>query len=208
MEPGVDDKSVRPARGRPRTAGLEERVLAATRRVVAARGYDATTLDDIAADAAVSKGSIYRRWSSKGVLVYEACIASGDDLPQVIDTGDIRADLVAIAMLTVESFRTGAQALFTKIAAEAQRDPVLTDLLRTRFFQPRSDAIVRRVERAVERGELTAGIEVELVPAVLNGSQQYMWAVRERTLTDPEVDALVDSIIGPFLPPEHFVSSR
>src|SRR5688572_33418303 len=87
-------------RGRPRTEGLDQRVLDATRDSIATRGYDATTVDHIAAHAGVSKGSIYRRWPSKGVLIYDACVATSDDLSKVIDSGDIRRDLIGIARLT------------------------------------------------------------------------------------------------------------
>jgi AcrR family transcriptional regulator len=189
-------------RGRPRTPGLEERVLAATRRVVIERGYVDATLDEIAAEAEVSKGSIYRRWPTKGVLVYDACLARPDELQAVIDTGDIRADLVAVAMLTAKAFRRKQQReLMAQVFADAARDPELMELLRTRFFAPRSDVIVRRVELAVERGELSPDINVALVPALLNGSQQYLWSIRQRTLTDDEVGDLVDMIIGAALLP-------
>ena len=185
-------------RGRPRAAGVDERVLEATRRVVAERGYDATTVDDIARAAGVSKGSIYRRWPSKGVLVYDACLARSDELPQVIDSGDIRADLVAVATLTAHSFRERTRhGIFESVLADAQRDADLMELLRTRFFAPRSDVIVRRVELAIERGELRGDFNVELVPALINGSQQYLLGVRERILDDVELEELIDLIIGP-----------
>src|SRR4029078_9556601 len=80
-------------RGRPRAEGVEERVLESTREIVAPGGYRATTVDDIARRAGVSRGSIYRRWPSKGVLVYAACIASTDELPDVIDTCEVRGAL-------------------------------------------------------------------------------------------------------------------
>ena len=35
-----------------------------------------------------------------------------------------------------------------------------------------------------------------LVPALLNGSQQYVWGMRGRALTDAEIIDLVDMIIG------------
>ena len=60
-------------------------------------------------------------------------------------------------------------------------DPELMEMLRARFFAPRSDAVVRRVELAVERGELLPGIDAELVPAVLTGALQYTRRVRSRS---------------------------
>jgi AcrR family transcriptional regulator len=175
-------------------------VLDATRRVTAERGYEAATVDEIAQAAGVSKGSVYRRWPTKGLLVYDACFASGDELPSVIDSGDIRADLVAVALLTTVSYgESGGRDLFRHIAADAQRDPDLMELLRTRFFAPRSDAIVERIEVAIKRGELRPGINVGLVPALLNGSQEYIWAVRGRALGEDEVRDLVEMIVGQWI---------
>ena len=172
-------------------------LLKAAFREVAEKGFSDTTLDDIARRAGVSRGSIYRRWPSKGVLVYAACVASTDVLPDVIDTGDVRADLVAVATLTSRSFADARQQeLVTQILADAHGDPELMGLLREQFFTPRSDRIVRRVELAIARGELDARVNATLVPALLNGSQQYVWGLRGRTLTDDEIVDLVDMVIG------------
>ncbi len=195
------DEQGPPRRGRPRTAGLDDRVLEATRRSIAEHGYTATTVDGIATSAEVSKGSIYRRWPAKGVLVYDACVAANDELPQVIDTGDIRADLLAVARLASgpPSGTAGAEVV-SHILADAATDPDLMEMLRVRFFLPRSDAIVRRVEVAVERGELAPGIDAPLVPAVLTGALQYTRRVRSRSLTDEELEHLVDMVLGGHLP--------
>lgn len=192
---GSDETSPRVARGRPRTEGLDERVLAATREAVERQGYTATTVDQIAAAAGVSKGSIYRRWPTKGVLAYDACIASPDQLGEVIDSGDIRADLLAIARITAGGYSHDSTVV-SEVLAEAANDAALREMLRSRFFEPRSDAIVRRVELAIERGEAPAGLNPQLVPAVLNGAQQYQWGVRSRTLDEAELHQLVDMILG------------
>src|SRR3954451_7431761 len=95
-----------PRRGRPRDEGLAGRVLAATREIVARDGYLVATVEEIAARAGVSKGSIYRRWPTKGVLVYEACIVDEDGLADLADSGDITEDLVQIASMTTRGFRS------------------------------------------------------------------------------------------------------
>jgi AcrR family transcriptional regulator len=201
MPSTADHKDLRAgARGRPRVEGLDQRVIQATQEAVAESGYDAATVDQIAAAAGVSKGSIYRRWPTKGVLVYDACIASNDDLPGVIDSGDIRVDLIAIARLTASTYRAGGSDVLQRILADAAADPHLLQMLRERFFAPRSDAIITRVTLAVERGELRPGLDASLVPAVLNGAQQYLWGVRERALDDTELAELVDMAIARHLP--------
>ena len=196
---GAGNLPVRNGRGRPRTEGLDERVLTAAREAVRDRGYPATTVDQIAATAGVSKGSIYRRWPTKGVLLYDACIATTDELAAVIDSGDIEADLLAVAGLTAQGI-AGTDGVFTYVLADAATDPALMEMLRTRFFQPRSDAIIRRVELAVERGELRPGLDPGLVPAVLNGAQEYMRGVRGRALDEAELRELVAMAIGAHVP--------
>lgn len=197
--PADGSPPARPSRGRPRTEGLDERVLHATRDAVRRHGYHATTVEQIAATAGVSKGSIYRRWPTKGVLVYDACIATLDELPAVIDSGDIEADLLAVARLTAQGVAS-ADDVVVHVLADASHDPALMDMLRTRFFQPRSDVIVRRVELAIERGELRPGLDAGLVPAVLNGAQEYMRGVRSRALDEAELRQLVAMVIGAHLP--------
>jgi AcrR family transcriptional regulator len=171
-------------------------VLTATKRIVAANGYTAATVDQIAAEAGVAKGSIYRRWPSKGVLVYDAMVRN-DELPKVIDTGDIAADLTAIAMITNRGFRSRShRTVLDHVLGDAASDPHLAELLRTRFFAPRSAAIAQRVRLAVERGELRPDVDPALVPAVLNGSQQYWWGVWRRPMTGDEIRGLVALVLG------------
>lgn len=186
-----------PRRGRPRTEGLDERVLAATREVVTRDGYGAATIDEIARVAGVSKGSIYRRWPTKGVLVYQACVVNDDALAALVDSGDVADDLVEIAMMTARGQRSGAQHdVLRQVFADAARDPQLATLLRERFFAPRSEAIAERARRAIGRGELRADLDPALVPAIINGAQQYWRTVWDRPMTDAEVRALVGVIVG------------
>jgi len=58
-------------RGRPRTGGRREDVLAAALALFAERGFHGTAIPDIAARAGVAAGSIYRHFASKEALVNE-----------------------------------------------------------------------------------------------------------------------------------------
>ncbi len=187
----------RRGRGRPRTAGVDERVLAAARALEREVGYDATSVEAIAERAGVAKTAIYRRWPNKGVLLYEAVLGSAAAHPSVPDTGAIRADLIAILAANAESFRSPSRrGLVAALLADALRDPNLAELLRTRFFGPRADAIVARVERAIARGELAPGLDAGMVPVLLTGSLQYLWLVRGRSLDEADLERVVDAVLG------------
>src|SRR3954465_3774333 len=58
--------------GRPRDAAIDEAIILATRDRLVRDGYSQMTIGDIAADAKVSRPTLYRRWSTKFALVVDA----------------------------------------------------------------------------------------------------------------------------------------
>ncbi|MCK9899611.1 MULTISPECIES: TetR/AcrR family transcriptional regulator [Parafrankia] len=83
-----------PARrpGRPRDTSIDERALAATRELLVERGFDATTIQAVAAHSGVHASAIYRRWGSRIELIEEATFP-GLSPPSVQPTGNLHRDL-------------------------------------------------------------------------------------------------------------------
>src|SRR6476660_7423153 len=86
-------------RQRPRIKnGRKKKTLDATVAVVAELGYDRLTMDAVATAAKASKATLYRRWSTKAELVVDAISrAKGCPMPEDVDTGSLRGDLVSMA---------------------------------------------------------------------------------------------------------------
>jgi AcrR family transcriptional regulator len=188
-------------RGRPRSTDIDDRVLRAARAIELEVGYDATTVEAIAGQAGVTKTTIYRRWPNKGVLLYEARFGPVDQHPGVPDTGDLRADLLAVLRDNASALRSDAvRGLVAALSSEALTDERVAEALRTRFFGPRADAITQRVETAVARREVRATIDASMVPALLTGPLQYLWVVRDSALDDDDLARIVDAVVGPHLP--------
>jgi len=195
------DPATRRGRGRPRAEGIDERVLAAARAIEAEVGYDATSVEAIAERAGVAKTAIYRRWPNKGALLYEAVLGRVEAHPDIPDTGRVRADLLAVLTANAAGFRSPtARGLVAALSADALTDPRLAAILRERFFGPRADAIVARVEAAIARGELLPSVDPGMVPVLLTGSLQYLWLVRGSQLDDADLARVVDAVLGPHLP--------
>jgi AcrR family transcriptional regulator len=188
-------------RGRPRAVDVDDRVVEAARVLEREVGYDGVTVEAIAARAGVAKTAIYRRWPGKAALLYEAVLGPVDAHPVVPDTGDVRADLLDVLRANAVGFRGAAtRALIAALSSEALRDERVAELLRTRFFGPRADAISARVATAVARRELRPTIDAGVVPALLTGPLQYLWVVRGSALDDDDLARIVDAVIGPHLP--------
>ncbi len=58
--------------GRPRSERAHQAILDAANEILEERGFVDLTIDEIAQRAGVSKTTIYRRWPTKGTLVFEA----------------------------------------------------------------------------------------------------------------------------------------
>jgi AcrR family transcriptional regulator len=61
------------ARSVPATNGMPERLAASALKLFSERGINAVSVDDIAADAKVTKGSLYWHYDSKDALIKAAC---------------------------------------------------------------------------------------------------------------------------------------
>lgn len=201
MDPSTSSDQPPRRRGRPRSVDVDDRVLAAARALEREVGYDGTTIEAVAERAGVAKTAIYRRWPNKTMLLYEAVLAPADQHPAVPDTGDIRADMLAVLHANASGYGVEAQrGLIAAITSAALRDERVADLLRTRFFGRRADAIGARVATAVARGELRATIDTAMVPALLTGPLPYLRVVRGSALDDDDLARIVDAVIGPHLP--------
>ena len=78
--------------GRERPPPIDERVLEATRHLLAEVGFDATTMQAITEQSGVHASAVYRRWPSRIEIIEEA-VFPGFESFIVPATGDLRRDL-------------------------------------------------------------------------------------------------------------------
>ncbi len=159
----------RRGRGRPRDPETDGRITTAAAELMLERGFDRTTVDDVAARAGVGKATVYRRWPSKedlAVAAMETLYAT--EFPEP-DTGSIETDLAASyrAALTFVNTPQGAAFLRTSIA-ESVRDGRIAALYRA--TTERREAHSRATfERAIARGEVRPDIDVDCAVQWLGG---------------------------------------
>ena len=74
------------------------------------RGIDSTSMDAIAEASGVSKATIYKHWQDKDALCMEVMgyLHGLDEEPPVFDSGDLRADLIALLAVSAGSRPPGA----------------------------------------------------------------------------------------------------
>jgi AcrR family transcriptional regulator len=166
-------------------------VLDATVAELAAHGYEALTVEQVAARAGVHKTTLYRRWGGKRGLVADAVEAFAAGAVDVPDTGSVDEDMARwarslVAMLTARDSGAVVRALFSTGETPETRD------LRRRFYRTRSALVVPIVERAVRRGELPPGTDAaEVIRQV--GAPLYS---RFLVIAEPLTPAAADLAAG------------
>jgi AcrR family transcriptional regulator len=144
-----------------RDLALREAALA----LLAEVGYDRLTMDAVAARARAGKTTIYRRWQGKAELVVDA-LNSLKGVPEVPDTGSLRRDLRALAAsITSAESQFGAQVTIGMVNALAH-DGELRRVFGEKFIAPRMAGFRTVFERAVARGEMPGGHDLDLLARV------------------------------------------
>ncbi|GAA2119020.1 TetR/AcrR family transcriptional regulator [Actinomadura napierensis] len=119
-------------------------------------GYEALSVEAVAAEARMSKATIYRQWGGKPELVIAAVRALGPLDVDGIDTGDLRGDLKAyIAQYHVMSAMD--RGMNRAMVHAVHRDPRLMEAVRQAVITPGLAALDVILARAVGRGEVAAG---------------------------------------------------
>ncbi|HEX6454293.1 MAG TPA: TetR/AcrR family transcriptional regulator [Trebonia sp.] len=158
-------------RGRPRSEPARQAILAAAADLLLARGLSAVSMDAIAERAGVSKATIYRWWPTKETLALDALYEQlTEPNPEPPDTGSLEGDLSLLLSGWMKRARSAPYArVIGALVTEAATDPSFGELYRARYVEPRRAQARIVVARAVERGDLPAGIDVEATLDLLYG---------------------------------------
>jgi AcrR family transcriptional regulator len=190
-------------RGRPRSRSADKAIVDATLELLAERGFQAATIDAIAARAGVGRNTIYRRWSGKEELIADAIRELGADLD--MNEGD---DLYSVLLDWIRDFtRVFSDPLFGRILpavlGELERNPSFAVAYADRVVRPRREALVELLERAAERGELRRGADVDQIVDLLAGAPFVrLLPIGLPPLTERYAEKLLETIwygIGPTL---------
>jgi AcrR family transcriptional regulator len=190
-----------PANSGPDPARRSERsrtaILDATRDLVLKVGYDAMSIEAIAATAGVGKQTIYRWWPSKAAVVLDMWAPDIHEQISFPDTGDLAADLKAQIKAVIDlgndpffgpSFRA--------LVADSQHDEALATQLLDRIFLPRIAACKERLRRGQEAGQLAPDVDLDLAIDLFYGGFYHRYLLRVAPLTHAHADAVVDAALA------------
>jgi AcrR family transcriptional regulator len=192
------DQDLRPARWRRRREARPQELLEAALSVFAEKGFTAARLDEIAARAGVSKGTLYLYFPSKEALL-EALIDAAI-LPRIERVERLAARwpgssarlLRTIARMVARVLRHERIVAFPKLViAEATNFPAFAERYRRRVIDRGVALLAGVIARGIERGELRpvdpgTAARLFVAPVLFAAIWQTCFARPDAPALDPE----------------------
>jgi len=152
--------------GRPRSEASHQAIIQATVELLVENGYGSLTMEGVRTRAGVGKATIYRRWASKEALILDALRTTNAPIP-VPDEGSVRADLMVYTDAVVERFGAdrASDVLPHLIEASCYDEELRASL--DGYLRERQSTTRFILHRGIERGELPAETDVDLITDVI-----------------------------------------
>ncbi|WP_370328053.1 TetR/AcrR family transcriptional regulator [Euzebya sp.] len=177
---------------RPQDPEISARLLAAAAQLRDEVGYDAVTMEAVAARAGVGKPALYRRWPTKAQLYFEISVAIGAPPPDPPDTGTLRGDLLPLVRLLHDSMAHLDRDAVGEQVGQMIKDPAFSRDVYERTFRPMIDQLMVIWDRAVARGEVRR--DLDGWQAISSLASTIHWRTMVYGL-DVDVEQLVDVLL-------------
>jgi AcrR family transcriptional regulator len=167
----------------------KQRIIQAAEQLFRTRRFHEITLDEIAREADVGKGTIYLYFSDKEDLIFQAAVAGFDEmcglLRENVSEGVAFRDGLLRICETISAFFRKRRPLFRLILSESSRAMESNRAgLRQRWQERRktmTEAVASVIERGVASGEIRRDIPSEILAEFLLGMlRTRSWELEDR----------------------------
>jgi hypothetical protein len=118
------------------------------------------------------------------------------DLADVPDTGtlrgDVRATVAAVAAWVTEP---PFSRILPDLVAEAVRTPELAEAMASTIGEPRRALARGKLERAIDRGELPAGTDLEMAQDLVAALVYWRMVVRQAPVEPDYLDRVTETVL-------------
>lgn len=187
-QPTLDAVRERPG---GRSARVRDAVIDAVRAELLEGGYGSLSHAAVAKRAGVDRATVYRRWPSRARLAMDALIGLAEANVQMPDTGSIEEDLRGLAESVATLLGDASVIRLMQAFAAAQGDDPDLREIAAGFWNVRLAAGSHMIERAVERGEIDAVEDPDLVLEMLLAPLYFRALLDGRPIDDAFVEASV-----------------
>jgi AcrR family transcriptional regulator len=178
---------------------VRDNILGVTLSLLERLGYSAVTTDLIAAEAQVSKTTIYRHWRTKQQVVVDAMRRRLPNL-DVPELGSAEAEVRWILEHRLEDYRNpGTLRLVGGLVGAAVSDHRLKPIF-DEWVENLSRAIRQVIQRGMARGDVRPDLDIFALETLIAGVVSRT-VILQKSFTQPTIDEIVGLIAVAFAPP-------
>jgi AcrR family transcriptional regulator len=175
-------------------------ILAAALDLVGEVGYTKLSIEGIAARAGVGKQTIYRWWSSKGAVLFDAFLTLNEgqdgEVQALPDSGDLEADLKLVLRATVAELNEPRyDEPMRALSTEITHDPALAAAYAERLDGPLKQLKRERLRSAQRAGQLAEELDLDVAIEMVWGPLLNRWLHRSGPLTPEYADRVVETAL-------------
>jgi AcrR family transcriptional regulator len=187
----------------PRRRGdaLHAAIYEATLDELTAVGYAELKMEHVANRARASKGSLYRRWSSRAELVADAVHHTIPSCAERPDTGSVREDLLGCLRGFATLLNGPSGEAIRGLMADTIRNPDLMEVVRARFVDPGVGLFLEVLRRGAARGEVRATALTWRIASLGPDLLREYFLVHRTPIPDRVLIEMVDEVIIPLIRP-------
>ncbi len=184
--------------GRPRSLQAQQAILDATLTFLATEGFEAMSIEAIAAAAGVGKQTIYRWWVSKEALVIDAIKSLQQTHNPVVETGSLREDFLVMARNAFQTLsEPDARGFVLNLLAMMTTHPHIYQAFYDQALAPRFGQLAQMIRRAQARGEVRQDLDANEIIGLLAGPfwSHLLFNARNTPAAPDLPERLVDAIL-------------
>jgi AcrR family transcriptional regulator len=194
---GRGSQSPGAGRGRPRDTRRREAVIAATRELLVAEGYDVVTLSEVARRAGVSRPYMYDNWGTKFSLVEEVIFGAAYPEPKFNERtafADAFTELVR-AMVRIQSDPAYLAGL-PGLASELYNRPDLVAQIEENYIAPIRATYIDLIDRGKAEGIVRGDVDGSALLDTVRGAVMLHTVINPALGESALIEHLCSIILG------------
>jgi AcrR family transcriptional regulator len=181
--------------GRPRSDQSRKAILKSTLKLVEKYGFHELCIEDIAANAGVSKATVYRWWPNKAELVLDAFLSVVEAELHFERGIPIRNSLRAQMIRLSRLFSGKVGSVLSAVIGAGQSEPEMLATFRRRWIEPRRIEAKAILREAMDRGEIRSELSPDAILDVLYGAIYFRFLIGRDKLSDKFVDEVLNMVL-------------
>jgi AcrR family transcriptional regulator len=170
-------------------------ILEATGAILIEAGASAVTIEQVSERSGVAKTTIYRHFSSRSRLIFEAFESLLQSHLPAAGQGPIREQLVSLVRSLIAALTQAKWSPAVPSLVEAgERDEELQQLIHD-FLVVRMEPCREALREGIRQGQLAASLDVDTAVAVLAGPVFYRRLVSREPLNEEFAERVVDQFL-------------